>query len=197
MTWSRLARLASGPRPPWLRAPLGLSPLRRHFADPAEPDPKPKDAAEPEHKHRLKLTPELERQFEQSLFGRFPKFLKEENIYEGLKNMFIFRSFLWPCKGNTPAINRMLYKSYAFLVASRGFALLMPISIKYGVDRVMLRGDFTQACAAFAVYCASSVVATHFDNLRGMKSGKITQIVWYKMSANAFAKLLDSDWWAD
>lgn len=123
-----------------------------------------------------------------------PKFLKEENIFEGLKNMFIFKDFLIPNRNNVPAINSMLWKSYSFLVASRAFALLMPISLKYGVDKVLLKSDFNQAVVALCVYCGASVVSTWLDNLRAMKSGKITQIVWYKMSARAFQKLMDSDW---
>lgn len=169
-------------RPPVLR-------LGRRFAE-----ERPENGDKADQKHRLKLTPELEKQFEKSLFGRMPKFLKEENLFEGLKNMFIFRDFLVPNRKNGQAINGMLWKSYFYLVASRASALLMPISLKYGVDKVLLKSDFNQAVAALCVYCGASVVSTWLDNARAMKSGKITQIVWYKMSARAFRKLMDSDW---
>lgn len=70
---------------------------------------------------------------------------------------------------------------------------MMPLSLKLGIDAIMAAQNFTKAIAAFASYGVFNVLATYFDGKKGQENTKVIQTAWYKISFQAYNKLLGLD----
>lgn len=70
-------------------------------------------------RNKIKLSSELENQYNQSIFGKIPKYLKEDNITDALKSIFLFKEFLIPNSKKNSSLASLIYKSYFFLLTSR------------------------------------------------------------------------------
>lgn len=174
---------------------LTPTPLRRFGASEYPPPSNPEsDAYNEKQIHRLKLTPEQLRRYEKSIFGHVPAFFQQKDVGDVFKSLFIYRNYIWPSSSNPKQINSMIYRIIFYLCSSRFFALTMPLAIRFGIDKVIQRGDFTQVLMAFGAYAASSLLSTVLDNRRFARTNKLGQIVWHNLSHKAFEHLLNSDW---
>ena len=69
----------------------------------------------------LKLPPDLENQFNESLIGKFANTLNQKNLTEGFKSIFMFRNFLIPNYKKQPEVANVIKKMYFYLFMSRVF----------------------------------------------------------------------------
>jgi hypothetical protein len=179
--------------------------IRRQFTKPGKqhsgsfiPDPDDPDKIfrNPQTTPNLHLPSDLERKYEESVFGRIPDFLHKEEVSKVLKSIFMYRNYLFPSKNNSAPINAIIRKGILYLCLSRSFALAMPLSIKFGIDKVIRHTDYSQILFAFASYGLSSLLMTYYETKRDNKYKKLGSIVWYQISSKTFAHLLESDWLA-
>lgn len=75
--------------------------------------------------------------------------------------------------------------------------VMMPISLKVGIDAIITNQNHTRAVLAFAAYGVFNVLSTYFDGLKGYVTTKVIQTAWYKISLQAYNKLLALDLWAE
>lgn len=161
------------------------------MADPDDPD---RVVHDPQATPNLRLPSDLERKYEESVFGRIPEFLHKEEVSKILKSIFMYRNYLLPSKNNPGPINDIIRKGLLYLFLSRAFALAMPLCIKFGIDRVIRHADYSQILIAFASYGISSLLMTYFETKRDNKYKKLGSLAWYHVSSRTFAHLLESDW---
>lgn len=70
---------------------------------------------------------------------------------------------------------------------------MMPLSLKLGIDAIMASQNFGRAIAAFASYGLFNILSTYFDGKKGQENTKVIQTAWYKISFQAYNKLLGLD----
>lgn len=71
--------------------------------------------------------------------------------------------------------------------------IMMPVSLKLGIDAIIANQQYTRAVLAFASYGIFNVMATYFDGLKGHVNNRVIQTAWYKISFQAYNKLLGLD----
>jgi len=71
--------------------------------------------------------------------------------------------------------------------------IMMPVTLKLGIDAILNSQNFLRSIAMFAGYGFFNILATYFDGLKGRENTKVIQTAWYKISFQAYNKLLDLD----
>jgi hypothetical protein len=74
--------------------------------------------AQKKHKE-IKLSPELERQYKDSAFGKIPDAIKPKDVNNAMKSVFVFKDYLIPNKRVDPVFSTLIKKSYLYLVLSK------------------------------------------------------------------------------
>lgn len=70
---------------------------------------------------------------------------------------------------------------------------MMPISLKFGIDAIIANQGYARSILAFACYGAFNIMATYFDGLKGHATTRVIQTAWYKISFQAYNRLLGLD----
>lgn len=71
--------------------------------------------------------------------------------------------------------------------------IMMPISLKFGIDAIITNHNYGRSVLAFACYGVFNILATYFDGLKGHVTTKVIQTAWYKISFQAYNRLLGLD----
>ena len=69
----------------------------------------------------------------------------------------------------------------------------MPVALKYGLDAILQNKNYPKSVAMFVFYGVFNVLSTYFDGLKSRENTKVIQTAWYKISFQAYNKLLDLD----
>jgi hypothetical protein len=67
----------------------------------------------------IKLSPQLEQQYQQSALGKIPEVIKPKDVNNAMKSIFVFKDYLIPNKRVDPVFSTLIKKSYFFLVLSK------------------------------------------------------------------------------
>lgn len=74
-----------------------------------------------EHKKRVVLSPDLEKQYAKNFISKIPKFFNSSDLDNTLKSLFVFKDYLVPNKARDEPFSKLIKKSYFYLFLSKVF----------------------------------------------------------------------------
>jgi hypothetical protein len=125
--------------------------------------------------------------------SRLPQWIKSKELDNALKSLFVFKDYLIPNKSKDAPFAQLIVKSYYYMFLSKACVVMMPLALKFGIDTVLTSQSLLRSGSIFGLYGLLNVLTTYFDGLKSRESTKVVQTAWYKMSLQAYNKLLDLD----
>lgn len=142
---------------------------------------------------RIKLPIDMEKDFQQSIFGKFEKINRNKELNDAIRSIYVFKDYIIPDSKNDPEFAHLIKKSYLYLVIAKSNNVLMPYFMKNGINAIVISTNPYTAAAYFFLYGGANLTAAYFDGLKTQENSKVVQTAWYKISMRAYKKLLELD----